>query len=178
MRLTIAPFESVTDDLPRAVAKPLRTILPWRFTVSARLPDPTSQGDTRLLGVEELWIQLPASSRHDEMVVGLTGRDLASSELKHVFGYACPERRAAIVSVFSLVDGTTVRRGGRRLLVARTTKEILHEAGHLMGLTHCEHAGCVMQYSQTLHDIDIKQCRYCSDCLRELSRLPEPAGER
>jgi predicted Zn-dependent protease len=47
-----------------------------------------------------------------------------------------------------------------------------------MGLPHCDRPGCVMQYSQTLHDTDIKQCRFCADCLRELSRLPEPAGER
>jgi len=178
MKLTIVPFESVEANLPRAVARRLRSILPWRFTVSALLPDPIPRDGARALDVEQMWPLLPASERHDELAIGLTGLDLSSTDLEYVFGYASPERRAAAVSVFRLADGTEGRRGGRRLLVERATKEILHEAGHLMGLPHCTQSGCVMQYSQALHDTDIKQCRFCADCLRELSRLPEPAGER
>jgi len=178
MKLTIVPFESVSGDMPRAVARQLRSILPWRFKVSTPLPDPMPHDSTQALDVERLWSLLSVMDKHDELTIGLTALDLTAPGLDYVFGYAAPERRTAAVSVFRLADGTESRRGGRRLFVERVTKEMLHEAGHLMGLPHCDHLGCVMQYSQTLHDTDIKQCRFCSDCLRELSRLPEPAGER
>lgn len=178
MKLTIVPFESVAGDLPRDVARQLRSILPWRFKVSSPLPDPIPQDSGHALDVNQLWSLLSVIDRHDELTIGLTALDLAAPDLEYVFGYAAPERRAAAVSVFRLACGTERRRGGRRLFIERVTKEMLHEAGHLMGLPHCDHHGCLMQYSQTLHDTDIKQCRFCPDCLRELSRLPEPTGER
>ncbi|MBN1152540.1 MAG: hypothetical protein JXA58_04950 [Dehalococcoidia bacterium] len=178
MRLTIIPFESVAGDLPRAVARRLRGILPWKFVVSVTVPDPERSEPQGLIDIELFRVRIPHSERHDEMAVGLTAGDVTAAEFGSVFGYAIPESRVAIVSIFHLAEGTQGRRGGRRLLVERTTKEVLHEAGHLMGLSHCSHPGCVMQYSQTLHDTDLKQSRFCPDCLRELSRLPEPATEQ
>jgi len=178
MKLTIVPFDSLPPGpLPREVARRLRGVLPWRFIVAAPEPDPPEVNGTGALEVELLLSRLTPGHRHDELTVALTGRDLTARELGPVFGYAAPHLYAACVSLHRLADGTHGRRGGRRLLVERAAKEILHEAGHLMGLPHCERTGCVMQYSQTLHDTDIKGCRFCADCLREMSRLPEPAAE-
>jgi predicted Zn-dependent protease len=178
MKLTIVPFESLPPGpLPREVARRLRGILPWRFVVAAPQSDLSAVGGAGALDAELLLSLLPRSRRHDELMVALTGCDLTARELGPVFGYAAPHLYAACVSLHRLTDGTQGRRGGRRLLVERAAKEILHEVGHLMGLPHCERAGCVMQYSQTLHDTDIKGCRFCAECLREMSRLPEPAAE-
>lgn len=177
MRLTIVPFASVTGDLPREVARRLRGILPWRFVLAPSVPDPAGRGHTGGCDVALYWPLLPRSDRHDMVIVGLAACDLEVATEGSVFGYAAPERRAAVVSVSRLTEGTLARRGGRRLLVERTTKEMLHEAGHIMGLSHCDRSGCVMQYSQTLHDTDIKQARFCADCLKELSRLPEPTSD-
>jgi len=132
---------------------------------------------TRAIEIEQVLALLPAVSRHDELVVALLGLDLAASGLDHVFGYAAPERHAGAVSLYRLVSDSDGRRQRRRLLVERAAKEVLHEAGHLMGLRHCDDVMCVMRYSQVLQDTDIKRCQFCASCLKELSRMPEPAGE-
>jgi predicted Zn-dependent protease len=177
MRLTLVPFESAHPDLVRDIAKRLRAVLPWKFVVAAVVPEPRAQDESVALDVAQVLSLLPAGARHDELAVGITARDLSTAEYASVLGYAAPERRVAVVSLLRLAEGTTHVRGGRRRLSERAAKEVLHEAGHLLGLPHCEGGNCVMQYSQALHDTDIKPCRYCTACLKELSRLPEPVSE-
>jgi predicted Zn-dependent protease len=178
MKMTLVPFDSVAVDLPRAIAKRLRAILPWRFSVATPLPDPVPPAGASALDVQQLLSLLPASEHHSELWMGLTGLDMTAPGLDYIFGYAAPEKRAAVVSLHRLADPTGGRRCSRRLLVERATREILHEAGHLMGLPHCDEILCVMRYSQTLQDTDIKHSLYCNRCLTEMSRMPEPAGER
>lgn len=177
MKLTIVPFEGVSADLPRAVVRRLRRILPWRFVVAIPISTPAPCTQAVLQDVGLYWPMLPRSIAHDEIAVGITACGLKTSNLGAVFGFAVPELRIAMVSLSPLAEGTVDRRNGRSLLLERTTKEVLHEAGHLMGLSHCSRTDCVMLYSQTLHDTDIKQVRFCSNCLREMSRLPEQAAD-
>jgi len=178
MKLTIVPLASVAANLPREIARRLRTVLPWKLVVSSPLSNPQPDGPATTLDAQQVLSLLPSTGRHDELTVGLSGFDLSAAGLDYVFGYAAPERRAAVVSLARLMEGTSGRRGGRRLLVERSAKEVLHETGHLMGLEHCDHPQCVMHYSQVLQDTDIKGCGYCARCLKELSRLPEAPGER
>ncbi len=178
MRLTLVPFKSMPGGLARAVARQLRGILPWRFVVTPPVADPLPPVPFDPVDIGLFWPLLPHSARHDELSIGLTAMDVSTRDLGTVFGYADMSTHVAIVSAFHLATGTQGRRGGHRLLIERITREALHEAGHLMGLPHCDRPGCVMQYSQTLHDTDIKQSRFCPDCLRELSRLPESSVER
>jgi len=178
MKLTIVPFASVTDRLPQEIARRLRTVLPWKLVVGPPVRDPASGDSTPGLEAEQALALLSPTGRHDALTVGITGMDLRAAGLDYVFGYAVPERGVAVVSLTHLSEGTTGRRGGRRLLIERAAKEVLHEIGHLMGLGHCDQQQCVMRYSQALQDTDRKCCSYCSRCLKELSRLPEAAGER
>ena len=178
MKLIIVPFAGIAPVLPRESARRIRAVLPWKITVSAPLPHEALDSSAIQLAAEQPLAQLPWSGQHDELTVGLTERDLRVADLDYVFGYAEPARRVAVISLFRLTDGTASRRGGRRLLIERTAKEILHETGHLMGLEHCDRTTCVMHYSQVLQDTDIKSCGYCARWLKQLSRLPEASGER
>ena len=178
MKLTLIPFQSVTGNLPREITRRVRSILPWRFSVAPSLRDPVPFKDLTTVSVEQILALLSPTDRHDELTIALTSLDLCVPGLDYVFGYAAPERRAGVVSLYRLVNDNDARRHRRRLLVERAAKEILHEAGHLMGLPHCDDPMCVMRYSQALQDTDIKRCQYCARCLKELSRMPEPAGER
>ncbi len=177
MKLTVVPFASVAAILPRDSARRIRAVLPWKITVSPPLSNTALDGSATQLDVTQPLALLPWSGRHDELTVGLIDRDLYLDGLGYVFGYAKPGQHVAVVSLARLAEGTAGRRGGRRLLVERAAKEILHETGHLMGLEHCDRMTCVMHYSQVLQDTDIKDCGYCARCLRQLSRLPEASAE-
>ncbi len=177
MRMTIVPFMSVADGLPQAIARRLKNVLPWVFVVASPHQDPTPAGSVNALQVQQMFDLLDRRHEHNELIIGVTGFDLAASGFDYVFGYAAPEQHIAIISLHRLMHGTNGLAAEQQVLVERATKEILHEAGHLMGLSHCDQGACVMRYSQTLHDTDIKPCRYCARCLKELSRMPErPTG--
>ena len=43
----------------------------------------------------------------------------------------------------------------------RLAKEAVHELGHAFGLKHCENIKCVMHFSNSLSDTDIKRSHLC-----------------
>jgi len=178
MKLIMVPFQSVAEKLPREIARRLRAVLPWKLVVHSPVPDPTPHTAAAAIEAEAALVRLSPTGRHDELTVGIAGIDLCAAGLEYVFGYAAPQRGIAVVSLFRLQQGTVGCSGGRRVLIERASKEVLHETGHLMGLGHCDQPQCVMHYSQALQDTDRKDCGFCSRCLKELSRLPEVSAER
>jgi len=43
-------------------------------------------------------------------------------------------------------------------------KEAIHELGHTFVLFHCNNKLCVMYFSNSLYNIEIKEKRLCLDC--------------
>ncbi|MBN1855752.1 MAG: hypothetical protein JW846_02210 [Dehalococcoidia bacterium] len=171
MRLILVPLDTATDDLARKVAGSLRRIIPWKVVVSRRQetthtsrPGTTSNAITLIESIAD-------APSDDTIEVAITPHDITIPGRDYVFGYALPERNMAIVSTFRLVP-LQKSRHPVRLLTQRVCKEVLHEAGHVKGLEHCTSTSCVMHYSQTLHDTDLKPCKFCPTCVTELSRLP------
>ncbi len=96
-----------------------------------------------------------------DWVLGVTEVDLYSGNLNFVFGQAQILGKAAVISLFRL-------RGEREVYHLRALKEAVHELGHTMGLQHCDDDTCVMHFSNSLADTDIKGEFYCSTCVGEL----------
>jgi archaemetzincin len=46
----------------------------------------------------------------------------------------------------------------------RAVKEIVHELGHTFGLGHCPNSKCVMHFSNSLADTDLKEAYFCNMC--------------
>ncbi len=99
-------------------------------------------------------------------VMGITDVDLFVPDSPFVFGEADRESHTAVVSLFRLrqgADGDHLKR--------RIQSEVVHQAGHLLGLSYCEDPRCVMFFAQTPQDCDRKQLSLCNQCRGELQKL-------
>ncbi|NPB05361.1 MAG: archaemetzincin family Zn-dependent metalloprotease [Aquificae bacterium] len=102
--------------------------------------------------------------------LGLTPHDLYSNGLNFVFGLASPLHGAAVVSYARLVDPDG------DLFRSRVRKEVTHEMGHVFGLEHCPTPGCVMNFSNSLYEVDLKGEDFCPSCRKKLEKRLKELG--
>jgi predicted Zn-dependent protease len=163
MRLDVQSMEPSQDRLVRAVCARVRKVVTW--TVKARRAGADSTSTSAVIHIENGPPVIPFDGG---ITVAMTARHLEIPGLAHPFGYAFPEERVAVVSTIGLVPQPY----RARLMEERLCKEVVHEAGHVLGLPHCMNETCVMHYSQALQDTDAKGCSFCPQCALELSKLP------
>jgi archaemetzincin len=100
----------------------------------------------------------------DERVVGIADVDLYVPRLNFVFGEADIVSGTAIVSLCRLRPEYYGLAPDEASFLERATKEIVHELGHTFGLGHCPNNKCVMHFSNSLADTDLKEAHFCSKC--------------
>lgn len=96
------------------------------------------------------------SKKIKDIFLFITDKNMYADDLNFVFGIAKPFR-GAIVSIYML-------RGDKFL--NRVKKEVLHELGHVMGLSHCKNY-CVMRFSNSVAEVDEKPSHFCEKCERK-----------
>ena len=94
--------------------------------------------------------------------------DIYAGNLNFVFGEAELNGKRAIISLYRLKPELYGQKNGF-LFKIRALKEAMHELGHVFGLRHCESRKCVMYFSNSIVDTDLKDWRYCEDCLNVLA---------
>jgi archaemetzincin len=99
-----------------------------------------------------------------ERVIGLADVDCYTSGLNFIFGLATLGGPAAIVALPRLRQSFYGLPEDADLFRERALKEVVHELGHTWGLSHCPDSRCVMHFSNTLHDTDVKGARFCVRC--------------
>jgi len=103
-------------------------------------------------------------SEREERVVGIADVDLYVPRLNYVFGEADTVSGTAIVSLYRLRQEYYGLAPDEALFLERATKEIVHELGHTFGLRHCSNNKCVMHFSNSLADTDLKEAHFCNMC--------------
>ena len=117
----------------------------------------------------KLIVSLNALGRErDERVVGITEVDIYAPGLNFVFGEADVVSGIAIISLCRLRQEHYGLSPEKNLFLERATKEIVHELGHTFGLGHCPNTGCVMHFSNSLADTDLKRVDFCDKCCPRL----------
>ena len=115
-------------------------------------------------------------------LLGVTDVDLFIPILTFVFGEAQLGGQSALLSSHRLRQGFYGLPDDVNLLFDRVEKEALHELGHTLGLVHCRDLACVMHFSNSVEEVDLKPSQYCDQCRRRIEqaqdeeRFPEKAG--
>ncbi|RLI79900.1 archemetzincin [Archaeoglobales archaeon] len=95
--------------------------------------------------------------------------DIYANNLNFVFGEAELNGKRAIISLYRLKPELYGQKNDY-LFKLRALKEAMHELGHVFGLKHCDNRHCVMFFSNSIVDTDIKDWKYCKDCLNVLAK--------
>lgn len=101
-------------------------------------------------------------------MLGIVDVDIYVPELNYVFGLADINGYCTIISLTRLRQEFYGLPPDMRLFLDRVVKEATHELGHAFGLEHCDNNKCVMHFSNSLQDTDIKGDVFCQKCKPKL----------
>jgi archaemetzincin len=169
----------VDRDVLDYLAATLPDDLGLRCRVSRQTIDPAlTHNATRLqyhsTQILALLLDLPA--RAGDKTLGVCDVDLFIPILTFVFGEAQLNNRAALISVHRLRQSFYGLPADERLFYERCEKEAVHELGHAFGLVHCRRYECVMHFSNSIEQVDLKQSAFCGACSGLLTASIEKAG--
>ncbi|RLF46172.1 MAG: peptidase [Thermoplasmata archaeon] len=87
--------------------------------------------------------------------IWIVDEDIYVDNMNFVFGLAMQNR--AVVSCYRLPSNAMI------------AKEVVHEVGHIFGLSHCKNE-CVMQFSNSLAEAMKKPGKLCEKCKRKIRK--------
>jgi archaemetzincin len=110
-------------------------------------------------------LKFPGASR----MVGLVDADCYAPGLNFIFGQASLGGRDAIVALPRLRQEYYSLTQDEHLFRNRVLKEIIHELGQTWSLSHCPDPYCVMHFSNSLQETDVKKSEFCPTCDEKVS---------
>ena len=109
-----------------------------------------------------------SSMEPGDRCLGIVDVDLYSPGLNFIFGEADISSGVAIISLYRLRQERYGLPQDEGLFQDRAIKEAVHELGHTYHLSHCQDVKCVMHFSNSLADTDIKGVSFCQKCQQRL----------
>lgn len=161
-RLVLVGIGAVSDRLRAGVREALRAALGLDATLGPVLERPRyafneARGQYHAAAIlRRLTALRPA--REALPILALADVDLFIPDASFVLGDADRDAGTALVSTARLHSHDLPR------LMARAQVEAIHEAGHLLGLGHCQDIRCAMFLSLELAEVDRKGPGLCHGC--------------
>ena len=180
MRVDIVPVGDVPGQVLREASKALRTVYECEVNTREKQPVPSgAYNEGREQYRAEDFIQLARRVGASEKNIAITPHDLYYHRRNYVFGLAYLDGAGSVISTYRLendseeglgaaTDGGFSNKDSAETFADRVRKEVVHEIGHTLGLEHCSKNHCVMSFSPTVREVDIKKEKLCGSCSREV----------
>ena len=165
MKITLKPLGNIADATIEDLEDSIASIFHCSVEIEAGINDLSQAYDSeRKQYFSSKLLASLTKTEQDERVVGIADVDLYVPRLNFVFGEADIASGTAIISLYRLRQEYYGLSPDENLLMERATKEIVHELGHTFGLGHCPNNQCVMHFSNSLADTDLKKAHFCNKC--------------
>lgn len=172
MKIKIIPIGSLNSH----VLDYLKRILSKRFKIDTEVSSQLSidvfkKNDLRdqYLSTSMLHTLADMKRSKSNALLGVTDVDLYVPSLNFIFGEANLLNRVAVISIIRLRQSFYGLKDDNEVLLKREGKEAVHELGHIFNLKHCHIPKCVMFFSNSLKDTDVKGDDLCDNCREALN---------
>jgi archaemetzincin len=172
MHVDIVPVGDVPAGVKREGSTALRSIYDCEITIhdSQQVPDSAYDSSRKQYRAEE-FIELASRVGDGEKNIAVTPHDLYYRRRNYVFGLAYLSGNGSVISTYRLQttsDGGISNKPATEVFSDRVRKEVIHEIGHTLGLEHCDNKRCVMNFSPTVREVDVKEENLCGTCQRQV----------
>jgi len=165
--ILLIPFGDIDPDILDFIARALQETYRQKAGSDKALPVPSQAYHAKrgqYVAPQILGFLAAMNRDRRRSLLGVIDEDLFALGLNFVFGEAAPAAVVAIIALPRLRQEFYGLQPDRELFLLRAAKEAIHELGHLQGLGHCPDPRCIMHFSNSLKDTDIKEARFCAAC--------------